>query len=111
MALAGQLRQSLSGFGGRDCGGPGCIERGMDPGEPVNQDLYEMPASERAERGLALLPQNLGQAAAALAEDSVLSAALGQDFVTEFVRLKRAEWLEYCQQVSTWELSRYLTQF
>lgn len=100
LALAGVIAAGLDG-----------IERGIDPGQPVDQDLYQMPASERAERGLALLPQNLGQATTALAEDGVLSAALGQDFVNEFVRLKRAEWLEYSQQVSAWELSRYLTQF
>src|SRR2546422_6742906 len=41
----------------------------------------------------------------------VLTAALGQQFITEFIRLKRAEWTEYSQQVSAWELSNYLERF
>jgi glutamine synthetase len=100
LALAAVIAAGLDG-----------IERGLEPGEPINQDLYEMPAAERQARGLAILPQNLGVAADALAADSVLSGALGQGFAQEFLRLKQAEWTEYSQQVSAWELQQYLDRF
>ncbi len=87
------------------------IERGLEAGEPINQDIYEMSVAERQAHNLAILPQNLGAAATALAADTVLSSALGQEFVNEFVRLKQAEWAEYSQQVSAWELQRYLDRF
>jgi glutamine synthetase len=100
LALAAVIAAGLDG-----------IERGLDPGDPINQDLYEMSASERQARDLSVLPQNLGMATAALAADTVLANALGTTFVDEFVRLKQAEWNEYSQQVSSWELARYLDRF
>ncbi len=100
LALAGVIAAGLDG-----------VERALDPGAPVNGDIYEMSAAQRAELGLQILPQNLGVAAQALKADSVLADALGQDFVNEFVALKSAEWNEYSQHVSAWETTRYLTRF
>jgi glutamine synthetase len=98
LALAGVIAAGLDG-----------IERGLDPGEPLNRDVYLMSAEERA--GLPLLPQNLGLAVDALERDTVLGNALGQGFIEQFVGLKRAEWAEYSQQVTPWELKRYLDGF
>lgn len=100
LALAGVIAAGLEG-----------IERGLDPGPPVNADVVGMTAAQRAQSGLTPLPQNLGQACAALQSDGVLAAALGPEFVQQFVTLKSAEWLEYCQQVSAWETARYLDRF
>ena len=100
LALAGVIAAGLDG-----------IESALEAGEPVNEDVYEMAEARRAELGLKLLPQNLGQAAAALRADPVLAAALGEDFVKEFVALKSAEWIEYSQHVSAWETARYLERF
>lgn len=87
------------------------IDRAVDPGPPVNRDLYEMQAVERDALGLSILPQNLSVAAAELKANSTLVNALGDSFVTEYVALKNAEWVEYSRQVSAWELSRYLDRF
>lgn len=100
LALAGVIAAGLDG-----------IDRALDPGPPVNRDLYQMTDAERDERGLKLLPQNLGMATAALRQDSVLSEALGRDFVNEFLNLKSAEWIEYSRQVSGWEMAHYLERF
>ncbi|MEC5161598.1 MULTISPECIES: type III glutamate--ammonia ligase [unclassified Janthinobacterium] len=100
LALAGVIAAGLDG-----------VERALDPGRPVNRDVYEMTDAERAELGLAMLPQNLGVAGEALRRDAVLAAALGQAFVDEYVALKSAEWIEYSQQVSAWETARYLERF
>jgi glutamine synthetase len=100
LALAGVIAAGLDG-----------IERELDPGQPINRDIYEMTASERDELGLKILPQNLGIAAEALKQDQILSSALGKNFVHEFVSLKSAEWMEYSQHVSNWESSRYMTKF
>jgi glutamine synthetase len=67
--------------------------------------------AQRAELGLKLLPQNLGEAAAALKADTVLENALGENLVKEFVALKSGEWIEYSQHVSAWETARYLERF
>ncbi len=98
LALAGVIAAGLDG-----------IDRGLDPGDPVNLDVYQMSAAERAK--LALLPQNLGAACHALAQDTILAQALGAEWVGEFTRLKQAEWAEYSQQVTQWERDRYLDWF
>ncbi|MRW86130.1 type III glutamate--ammonia ligase [Pseudoduganella sp. FT26W] len=100
LALAGVIAAGLDG-----------IERALDPGDPVNLDVYEMSDAERTARGLRLLPQNLGDAAAALKADTALTEALGSAIVHEFVALKSAEWIEYSQHVSAWETARYLNRF
>ncbi|MYM29853.1 type III glutamate--ammonia ligase [Duganella sp. CY15W] len=100
LALAGVIAAGLDG-----------IDRQLDPGDPVNHDVYEMSDAQRAGLGLQLLPQNLGAAAAALKADSVLTEALGTNIVNEFTALKSAEWIEYSQHVSAWETGRYLNRF
>ena len=100
LALAGVIAAGLDG-----------IDQAMEAAQPVNQDVYELSDAARAELGLKLLPQNLGEAAAALKADTVLAAALGADIVNEFVALKSAEWIEYSQHVSAWETRRYLDRF
>jgi glutamine synthetase len=100
LALAGVIAAGLDG-----------IENKLEAADPVNHDVYEMSDAQRTELGLKILPQNLGEAAAALKADSVLAAALGGDFVKEFAALKSAEWIEYSQHVSAWETARYLDRF
>ena len=100
LALAAVIAAGLDG-----------IERQLDPGAPMNADLYAMTSAERAEHQLPMLPQNLAQACDSLAQDSILCQALGNEFVAEFLRLKRAEWAEYSQHVSSWEMARYIDLF
>lgn len=100
LALAAVIAAGLDG-----------IDRQLDPGAPVNQDVYEMSDAQRAELGLQLLPQNLGAATQALRVDAVLTESLGAAIVHEFTALKSAEWIEYSQHVSAWETARYLNRF
>jgi glutamine synthetase len=97
-AIAGTLAAGLSG-----------IEQGLVAPAPCDEDLYE-----RRALGLAMpprLPKNLDEAVAALEADSILCQAVGNDFCTEFIRLKREEWDAYSLQVSDWELRRYADAF
>ena len=98
LALAGVIAAGLDG-----------IDRGLDPGDPMNLDVYQMSAAQRGK--LAVLPQNLGAACDALAQNDTLAQALGTEWVGEFTRLKRAEWAEYSQHVTQWERERYLDWF
>lgn len=84
------------------------IERKLDPGEPVNENVYEFTAQELKKRKIKVLPQNLNEALDALEGDSVLCNGLGNDVAQEFLRLKRMEWVEYQRHVSQWEIDRYL---
>ena len=83
------------------------IERELEAGDPVNENLYAMSSQDLAEKGIEILPQNLGEAVDALEADTVLTEALGKDLMAEFISLKRDEWIDYCRHVSDWEVARY----
>jgi glutamine synthetase len=87
------------------------IERDLDPGPANNEDLFALTLAQVRERGIPLLPQSLGDAVAALEADTVITAALGPTLAAEFVRLKRAEFIEHARHVSAWELERYAALF
>jgi glutamine synthetase len=85
------------------------IDLQMQPPVPIDEDIYEWPQARFAERGVLTLPQTLGQALDALEADGILSVAIGDDFVTEFLNTTRAEWIDFCRSVSDWEYQRNLT--
>lgn len=87
------------------------VARKLDPGAPLNVNLYELGAAEIERRGIGLLPQNLCEAIDALEEDDTVKGALGPELAAEFIALKRMEWIEYSRHVSTWETDRYLEMF
>ena len=86
------------------------IERGLDPGEPRNVNLYDWSVDQLREAGIGLLPQSLKEALDALQADAVLCEALGP-LAAEFLTLKRMEWVEYMRHVSDWEIKTYLEFF
>jgi glutamine synthetase len=87
------------------------IDRRLDPGEPLNVNLYELSQQEIRDRGIGLLPQSLKEAIDALAGDEVVQQGIGKDLAQEFISLKRMEWVEYSRHVSDWECRRYLEMF
>ena len=86
------------------------IANKLDPGAPRNVNLYEWTPSQLREAGIGTLPQNLAEALDALEADSVISGALAP-VTSEFVKLKRMEWIEYMRHVSDWEIKSYLEFF
>jgi glutamine synthetase len=87
------------------------IDRGLEPGEPHNFNHYTASDDELRRRGIAVLPQSLTEALDALQADVLFADALGPEFIGEFLRLKRMEWVEYARHVSDWEVARYLEFF
>jgi glutamine synthetase len=87
------------------------IDRRLDPGEPLNVNLYDLTAEEISKRGIGLLPQSLSEAVDALAADEVVQSGIGAELAAEFIRLKRMEWVEYSRHVGDWETQRYLEMF
>jgi glutamine synthetase len=87
------------------------IERKLDPGEPANENLYELSAKEIKRRKIGLLPQSLKEAMDALEADAVVKAGIGEELAKEFIELKSMEWVEYSRHVSDWETARYVEMF
>jgi glutamine synthetase len=58
--------------------------------------------------GVATLPRTLAEALDVLELDTVLRDALGEEAISEFIAVKRAEWGSYMESVSAWEQETYL---
>jgi glutamine synthetase len=89
------------------------IERELDPGDPTTElNLHDLDESSLDELGIERLPANLLDATRELECDETLRAALGdcgsEDYVDYYVRIKQREWQEAHEQVTPWELERYL---
>jgi glutamine synthetase len=92
------------------------MERGLDAGEPTSgMNLHELEQATLNELGIELLPENLLDATRALQADDVLREALGscgrEDYVDYFVGVKQKEWQIAHNQVTEWELQKYLQLF
>ncbi|NIB42522.1 type III glutamate--ammonia ligase [Pseudomaricurvus alkylphenolicus] len=87
------------------------IERQLDAGDPQNINLYALTADERAARGIDILPQSLNEAVDALEADTILCEKIGSEIISEFIKIKRDEWIDYNRHVSDWERNRYVEFF
>lgn len=84
------------------------VRKGIDPGEPVDLNVYELTAEEREKHGIHTLPSSLKDALNYLEDDRVIRDALGEHIVTNLLRLNRIEWDQYNTQVHPWEVERYI---
>jgi glutamine synthetase len=91
------------------------VDRGLDPGEPNQDNLFTLSPEQVAARGIKTMPPTLLHAADNLVQDDVLRAALGKvrdgDYIDYFAGVIRKEFMAYHAVVSAWEVERYLTLF
>ena len=104
LAMAAQLAAGLDG-----------IDRGLDPGEPNEDNLYTLSLDEIAARGIKTMPPTLLHAVDELVADDVMRDALGKtsdgDYVDYYAKVKREEFHAWHSVVSDWEVERYLTLY
>ena len=56
------------------------------------------------------LPATLREAICELRKDSLMEETLGKEFVSVYLKAKNAEWNEYMEEVSDWEVRKYLNR-
>jgi glutamine synthetase len=96
LALAVALASAMDG-----------IRRGEEPPLASDENLVRHDDAELIRLGVPTLPQTLGDALAALAEDDLVREALGDYVCDQFLLVKRNEWSDYRRYVSPWERERY----
>jgi glutamine synthetase len=84
------------------------IKKKIEPGEPVEENIYHMNVEGRMKRKIGLLPENLGEALSELSKDKVLQASFGHAFYEKFVETKTNEWRDFNTAVHEWERKRYI---
>ncbi len=92
------------------CGLAG-MEAKLDPGPPVNKDLFKMSEREKRRLKIDSLPGDLFEAVRALQKDKVVLEALGDHVSEHFIQGKLADWQEYITVVHPWEVDRYLAMY
>ena len=97
LALAVMLRAGLDG-----------IEKNIDPGPPINKNIFTMSHRERRHLRIDDLPGNLSEALDELEKDDLVRDTLGGHLFEHFVAAKREEWHDYIRHISPWEIERYL---
>ena len=84
------------------------IEKGYQPPEPIEENVYEMTEEEQKRRGIGTLPPNLLEAIQLAENSEVVRKALGDHLFTAFIRNKKIEWNQYRTQVTEYEVEKYL---
>jgi glutamine synthetase len=87
------------------------VREELDPGDPHQENLYELSPAELEKIGVQELPRTLGEAVEAFAADPFVERVLGAGLRNQFIKYKRAEWEEYHQSISPWEINRYARLF
>ncbi|MFP4508333.1 MAG: type I glutamate--ammonia ligase [Candidatus Acetothermia bacterium] len=87
------------------------MEEEITPPEPVEEDLYEMEAGKKEEKGIGSLPESLSEALDALQKDKVIADAVGSHVMENFLRAKRTEAREFQVNVTDWELEKYMKYY
>jgi glutamine synthetase type III len=77
------------------------IAKGIDPGKPLDIDMYA--EGHKAPAGVKKLPLNLLDALRLTDKSTLLRRELGDEFVDSYVKLKTKDWNECQRQLTPWE--------
>ena len=84
------------------------IKNKIDPGKPLNVNLYTLSPEEIKASKIKSLPRNLLEAIEELQHDDFAKEVLGESMLNQFFAYKMDEWDRYHQAVSDWEVTEYL---
>ena len=94
LGAAGMLAAGLDGIANK-----------RDPGKRLDIDMY---AEGHKARGAKKLPLNLLDALRLTSKNKVLRAAMGDEVIDSYVKLKMDEWNKYTRHLTQWELENSL---
>jgi len=84
------------------------IQKKIDPGDPVELNVYHMSYEERAAKNIVSLPESLKEALDEMESSELMRETLGDTAFENFLKEKRKEWDLYRMQVTEWEVNRYI---
>jgi glutamine synthetase len=86
------------------------VRRKLDPGPPVNKNIFAMSHREKRRLKIDDMPADLREAVVAMKKDPLIREVLGDHIHGHFVEAKMAAWAEYSTRVHPWEVERYLAR-
>ncbi|HEY8946718.1 MAG TPA: hypothetical protein VIM73_20890 [Polyangiaceae bacterium] len=85
------------------------VEQALDPGEPLNDDLYKRGPKELARAGVQLLPKTLLHALEAFEADPIAASAFGAFYKDVYLSHKQREWDQSFYRVTAEQRRELLT--
>jgi len=85
------------------------IENNYELPPSVEPNIYKLSADEREAIGLGSLPDNLFQAVQETRDSELVRRTLGDHVFERFITNKLNEWYQYREQVTSYEIERYLS--
>jgi len=84
------------------------IKNKIDPGDPVEENVYKLSIEKKQEYKIGSLPVSLKGALDSLASDSnFLEPIFTKDFLDQYTELKYKEYTAFAQTPTAWEVSMY----
>jgi glutamine synthetase len=84
------------------------IERELPLDEPVEENLYHFTDEDLRRRNVEMLPATLGEAIQEMERNDVVRDALGEHIYERLTEAQKQDWGAFRQNISQWELDRYL---
>ncbi|MEM2439965.1 MAG: type I glutamate--ammonia ligase [Candidatus Bathyarchaeia archaeon] len=91
------------------------IRKKIEPGDPVDVNVYHLSEAKRRELGIKVLPSSLKEALEEWESDDICKRALGKENAEKYLELKMQEWREYEphkpeneNEVAWWEQQKYI---
>lgn len=100
LALAACLAAGLDG-----------IRQRLEPPASIDDNIFAMSEDEMKARNIRQLPETLGEALEAFAEDSFVRQVLGEHIFKKYLQAKAAEWKKFRAEVTDWEIEEYLYKY
>ena len=82
----------------------------MDGLENHPEPNKEPISCEHKDTRVGYLPITLREAVRFTKEDEFIRSILGEEFLETYTELKYDEWNEYMEQISDWEIEKYLNR-
>jgi len=84
------------------------IKNKIDPGDPVEENVYKLSLEQKRAYGIRTLPVSLKGALDVLKSDSkFLEEVFTKDFLDKYTELKYKEYTAFAQTPTAWEVSMY----
>ncbi|MFA5543694.1 MAG: type I glutamate--ammonia ligase [Bacilli bacterium] len=83
------------------------ITSDIDIVEPVYDNIFEYTRTQREEKGILNLPENLKDAIKELKKSPLMKETLGEHIFNKYIYAKEIEWNEYRTLIHKWEIDRY----
>lgn len=84
------------------------VKKQIDPGDPVDENVYKLTPERRRTLGIKKLPTTLKEALDEMQSDELIKRTLGSHIFDRFIEYKTNDWNQYCLYVTPWEIMKYL---